>query len=68
MRTSAPTHHFDGHTGQVSICDGRIVTLHDINPLSGQGLDDGQVGLKRHCLLRLEDEGADTAVELTGQQ
>lgn len=62
------THHFDGHTGQVLICDGCIVTFHDIYALPGQSLDDGQVGLKRHRLLRLEDEGTDTAVELTGQQ
>lgn len=71
--TSTPTlcpstHHFDGHAGQVLICDGCIVTFHDIYALPGQSLDDREVRLKRRRLLRLEDEGADTAVELAGQQ
>lgn len=60
------THHFDGRTGQVSFCDGRVITLHHINALPAQGLDDGEVRLKRRRLLRLEDEGADATVELAG--
>lgn len=62
------THHFYGHTGQVLLCDRCVVTFHDVYSLPGQSLDDRQVGLKRSCLLRLENEGADTAVEFTGQQ
>lgn len=66
--TTAVTDHFDGHAGQVAFCDGCVVTLHHIDPLPGQSLDDRQVGVERSCLLRLEDEGADAAVELAGQQ
>lgn len=62
------THHLDGHTGQVPISDGCVVTLHHVDPLPGQSLDDGQVGLQGRRLLRLQDEGADAAVELAGQQ
>lgn len=62
------THHFDGHRGQVPVCDRCVVTLHNINALSGQSLNDRHVGLKRCRLLRLKDEGADAAVQLTGQQ
>lgn len=67
--TSGPsTHHFDGHTGQVAFCDGCIITFDNIYALPGQSLDDGLVRLKRRRLLCLEDEGADTAVELAGKQ
>ena len=62
------THHFDGHTGQVLIGDRCIVTFHNVYALSGQSLDDGQVGLKGCCLLSLEYEGAYATVELAGQQ
>lgn len=62
------THHLDGHRGQVSIGDRRVVALHHVDALPGQRLDDRHVGLERGRLLRLEDEGADPAVELAGQQ
>lgn len=62
------SYHFDRNAGQVPVCDGRVVALHDINALSGQSLDDRQVGLKRRGLLGLQDKSAHTAVKLAGQK
>lgn len=61
-------HHFYGRTSQVLLGNRGVVTLHNVYSLPGQSLDNRQVGLERGCLLRLKNEGADTAVELTRQQ
>lgn len=43
---NAATHHFDGHTGQVLISDGGVITFHHIYSFSGKAVDDGHVGLE----------------------
>lgn len=65
---NAAPHHFDGHTGKVLISDGSVVALHHVYSFSGKAVDDRHVGLKRDRLLRLQDERADAAVKLRGQQ
>ena len=62
------THHLYGCLAEVRVRHGGVIALHHINPLPGQGLDDRLVSLQGSCLVPFQDEAADTAVQLAGQQ
>lgn len=62
------THHLYGCVAQVCVCHRGVVTLHHIDALPGQSLDDRLVSLQGGCLVPLQDKAADTAVQLTGQE
>lgn len=64
----AEAHHFNGHAAEVRLSDRRVVTLHHVDALARERLNDGQVRLQRSHLVTLEDEAADAAVEFTREQ
>lgn len=61
-------HHFDRLTSEVCLCDRRVITLHNVDALAGQGLDDRLMGLEGGHLVSFENEAAHPTVEFTGQQ
>lgn len=68
-RTCAPpTHHLDGSRAEVQVGDGRVVHLHDVDGLPGQGLEDRLLAVQGGRLLAVQDEAAHPEVQLPGEQ
>lgn len=66
--TGRATHHLYGRVAEVGLRHGAVITLHHVNPLPGQSLDDRLVALQGSHLVPSQDEAADAAVQLAGQQ
>lgn len=62
------TDHFNGRRAEVYVRHWCAVGLQDIDPFSGQGLDDRLVALEVGGLFSGKDESTHTVVELSRQQ
>lgn len=62
------THHLDGRCTKVQVRNRCAVALQDQNPFPGQHLHDRLMALERGGLIGAQDQPADPAVQLSGEQ